>query len=75
MKFKTIMATKVQLGNPACPSSSPSSFPNIGVSLAFLEDILHSPKLHTPMVDLLHPGLDLDTLDTPGTGTHSNFAN
>ena len=59
------MATKVQLGNPACPSSSPSSFPNIGVSLAFLEDILHSPKLHTPMVDLLHPGLDLDTLDTP----------
>ena len=57
------MAAIVHSGTP--PSPSPSSFPNFGVSLAFLEDILQSPKLQTPMVDLLHPGLDLDTLGTP----------
>ena len=46
--------------------STPSSFPNIGVSIAFLKNIVKSPKFGIPMVELSRPDLtkqDVDTMD------------
>ena len=46
------MATKVPQGNPACPSSAPSSFPDKGVSLDFLTQFRDSTKMKQPMHEL-----------------------
>ena len=52
LETPTAMATKVPQGNPACPSSAPSSFPDKGVSLAFLTQFRDSTKMKQPMHEL-----------------------
>ena len=51
------------------PKQSPSSpFPNVGVSLAFLQAFLRDPRMAQPMAFLLRPDLDdaqLEEMDPP----------
>jgi len=49
-------------------NNNPSSFPNYGVSLAFLESIANSPEMQRPMINLIQPDLtdqQLNEMDSP----------
>ena len=60
------MATKIQ--PTTTTTTSPASFPNYGVSLAFLESIANSPEMQLPMIKLARPDLtdqQLNDMDSP----------
>ena len=44
-------------------SSTHTPFPNVGVHLRFLESILNSPVLDTPMIQLRHPDIQPEDLE------------
>ena len=46
-------------------SSSRPSFPDLGVSLAFLKAKRNDPRMEEPMHELAKPGLDIEALDLP----------
>lgn len=56
------------------PTNNAEPFPNIGVSLLFLESIANSPQMNQPMVELARPDLNYNDVQTMSSASLRSLA-